>query len=688
MCSGSNLARATVRLSSTHHCSPLQQTMSIGEKHSLLPETATDRSTRARARARAPRGAAWPLKLVCAAVAAVTVCHYTAWTRIHKHPGRAGHRIDGRRGWGGFPRTDDPFHFLPCTNATAPPALDDEHPVKSWLRLYDDNPTHWSWGSNLTTTDGLYLCGWLDVPLDYTNSSDLRIARLAVTKFQLSPHGASKRILVVEPGGPGGSGTNLVWRKAEMFSSMYTNSTFDVVGWDPRGVNASLPSISCFPWDADRDRYSLLTGTFLRQVSANPRQAMLTTDAMNQAIFEACKRKYDDVPTLLTTAFVSRDLDRLRKALGQDKLDGYFVSYGTGIGQTYVNMFPQHVGRLMLDGTEYVRDQRLMGGFGWAALDNITASFHDGFLGECVSAGPQQCRLAEPLPGKTILPTKQDLIEAMDDLFERLVTRPIPGYTKASGPMLITYSQVVSLIYSALYAASSWPPLAAALQELLSGDSGLISHYIDDVWEYDPTLPPPTSHSSDELGMLVICSDQYDSPLPAGYDVATNGEQWYLDLWADMVRQSEIGGDGRFFDILACRQWNSTFAPPKQVYRGDLNHTLSNPVLLIAETYDPATPLRNGRRLLAEMGTHNARLIALDAFSHSSRDLSRCAIGMMREYMMKGTLPSNAETRCKADVRPYRSVDKLKTHEQMVEQWQTHVDELRLFSPRAAKRRG
>ncbi len=97
--------------------------------------------------------------------------------------------------------------------------------------------------------------------------------------------------------------------------------------------------------------------------------------------------------------------------------------------------------------------------------------------------------------------------------------------------------------------------------------------------------------------MLVICSDQYDSPLPPRYDVKTNGEQYYLDLWKDMVTQSEIGGNGRFFDALPCRHWNSTFGAPKEVYRGDLNHTLSNPVLLIAETYDPATPLRNGRRL-------------------------------------------------------------------------------------------
>ncbi|SPO29796.1 uncharacterized protein UTRI_06068_B [Ustilago trichophora] len=586
--------------------------------------------------------------------------------------------------WGNFPQKHDPFHFLPCTNATLPPSVDEPRPLEAWQRLYDPDPQNWSWSNtDNATTEALYLCGWLDVPLDYTNSSDQRISRLAVTKLQHSPH-KSNRTIVVEPGGPGGSGGNYVWRRAQSVSHIYSNDTLDVLGWDPRGVNASQPSISCFPYDADRDRWSLYTARFHREV--DPRDAMSKADAMNQAVFESCHKKYGDIAGMLTTAFVARDLEEIRKALGEDGLSGYFVSYGTGIAQTYVNMFPNSVGRLMLDGTEYVRDQRLMGGFGWAALDNITAAFNDGFIGECVDAGPDHCALAKPLEKGDPLPTRQQLIDTMNELFARLVQRPIPGYTDDSGPVLITYSQVISLIYSGLYSPFSWDGLAVAFYELLKGNATVTSLYLDS-WEYDPTLPAslPAKHASDELGLLVICSDQYDSPLPPGYDVSTNGQQWYLDLWAEMVNKTEFGGDGRFFDILPCRHWNSTFAPPKEVYRGDLNNTLSNPVLLIAESYDPATPLRNGRRLLKEMG-ENARLIAHHGYGHSSRDTSKCTNDIMRRYMMEGILPKQAETECYADKKPFRYNDKKsKSVEMMVEEWQAHVAEMRTLSPRHAK---
>lgn len=563
--------------------------------------------------------------------------------------------------------------------------MDEARPVEAWMRSYDAEPSHWSWGANST---GLYLCGWLDVPLDYTNASDPRIVRLAVTKYQHSPRGASQRTLVVEPGGPGTSGTNLVFRKAEHFSSAYTNSTFDVLGWDPRGVNASQPSIACFPYDADRDRYALFASRFYREVEDAPRRAMLMADAMNEAVLGACARKYRDVVRMLSTSFVARDLDRLREALGGRVLDGYFVSYGTGIGQIYASMFPERVGRLVLDGTEMVLDwQSEVGAFGLDALDNITASFHDGFLGECIAAGPQLCDLAKPLHNSTTLPTKDSLISTMDTLFSTLIHRPIPGYTDNSGPVLITYSRVVSLIYSALYSASSWPPLATAFYQLLQGDPTLISLFVDS-WEYDPSSPSPTRpiHSSDELGMLVVCSDQYYAPLPTTYDRTTNGEQWYLDLWHRMVNQSEIGGDNRFHDILPCRQWNASFPAPKEVFRGRLNHTLSNPVLLVAETYDPATPLRNGRRLLGEMG-ENARLVVLDAFSHSSRDWSECVREVISEYVLEGKVPRERETRCRADRRPYR-FDEEGEVGGALEVWQAHVAEMRAIAPRLGRRRG
>ncbi|KAI0096246.1 alpha/beta-hydrolase, partial [Nemania sp. FL0031] len=551
-----------------------------------------------------------------------------------------------------------PFHLLPCTNATWPPALDDPNPERSWARLFDPIPENWSWGreaaGNAThigdkySGRGIYMCGYLDVPLDYTNQSDPRIARLAVTKFHVSgPTSTSERTIVIEPGGPGGSGTSYAWRAAEDVTKRLSDSQFDVLGWDPRGVNASLPAVSCYPSNAYRDRWSLLTGLYW-EVSASPEAQLELADAMNEALFRACYETHGDLGRFLSTAFVARDLEEIRKTLGEDELTGYLVSYGTGIGQTYANMFPASVGRVILDGTEYVRDHRLVGGFGWTALDNVTDAWHDGFLGECINAGPDHCALARSKDGSPV--TLSTLESRMDSLITSLAQRPIPSYSASIGPSLVTYSSLVIAIYMSLYNAEMWPTMAQMLYELEGGNSTLAAEMLDKFeWQYDPASAPSPfpKAASEDLGILVICSDAYDAPKPDG------GLEWWASLWANMTSQSWIAGNSRFFDVFPCRHFTTYWPEPAEVYRGDLNHTLKHPVLLIAETYDPATPLRNGRRLLAEMGS-NARLIAHHGYGHSSRDKSACTDHIAKTYILEGLLPTEQETACYADGKPYR----------------------------------
>lgn len=575
--------------------------------------------------------------------------------------------------FGRFPLPKDPFRLIPCTNASVPPPLDDPHPEQTWAGLFDPDPSHWSWGNKTVSVEraaadpysdrGIYLCGYLEVPLDYTNKSDDRIVRLAITKYQVSglarvgapvdgyknppPGGKSQRTIVVEPGGPGGSGTSYVWRVSEQVSKRLSNGTFDVLGWDPRGVNITQPAVACFPYDVDRDHWSLITGQYL-EVS-DPKRQLNIADAMNDAIFKACWETHGDLGRFVGTGMVARDLEEIRKALGEDELTGYLVSYGTGIGQTYANLFPDSVGRMILDGTEYVRDHRLLGGFGWTALDNATDAWHDGFLGECINAGPDHCALAELRDGKEPVTLKQ-LDRRLRSFLSSLVDRPIAGYTQESGPSLVTYSVLTAAIYSAMYNAQTWPALARMLSDLEQGNSTLAAAFLENAaWEYDPALPatPNKRPSSDELGFLVICGDSYDAPLPP------DGLDWWGSLWANMTATSWLSGNSRFYDVFPCQHFTKYWPEPAGVYRGGLDHALRNPVLLIAETHDPATPLRNGRRLLAEMGRDNARLIAHHGYGHSSRDTSRCTDAIARAYILDGTLPDEAETACYADEKPY-----------------------------------
>lgn len=618
----------------------------------------------------------WRLKLASVAAGALTLVtinlYRDALNFSHYHAILTG-SCATTSPYGQFPIPHDPFQFIPCTNATRIPALDDPKPGRSWAHLFDPDPNNWNWGRTVADDTaraddeeyvgrGIYMCGFLDVPLDYTNQSEPRIARLAVTKFQVSglaragsyangranprPGSKSKRTIVIEPGGPGGSGTSYVWRVAENVTERLSDGQFDVLGWDPRGVNASLPAVACYPSSAHRDRWSLLAGQY-REASASPEMQLEIADSMNEAFFKACWERHGDLGRFVGTTFVARDLEEIRKALGEDELTGYLVSYGTGIGQTYANMFPDSVGRMILDGTEYVRDHRLLGGFGWTALDNVTDAWHDGFLGECINAGSKHCALAQSRDGDAV--TLEALESRMDTLIKSLIQRPIPAYLESSGPSLVTYSSLVNAIYAALYNAELWPALAQLLYQLEGGNSTLAAEMLDKAaWAYDPASTPTPFSNLDggELGALVICSDAYDSPQPA------DGLVWWGSLWANMTSKSWIAGDSRFSSVFPCRHFATHWPKPAEVYRGDLNNTLKYPVLLIAETYDPATPLRNGRRLLAEMGS-NARLVAHHGYGHSSRDKSSCTDNIAKAYILEGKLPNEQETACYADRKPY-----------------------------------
>ncbi|KAH7175915.1 hypothetical protein EDB81DRAFT_28870 [Dactylonectria macrodidyma] len=116
----------------------------------------------------------------------------------------------------------------------------------------------------------------------------------------------SERTIVLEPGGPGGSGTSYVWEAAEQVTGRLNNGQFDVFGWDPRGVNTSLPSMSCYSNDAFRDRWSLLTRKYREE--SNPLDQLYISDAMNNATFHTCHERLGDFGRFINTASVARDL--------------------------------------------------------------------------------------------------------------------------------------------------------------------------------------------------------------------------------------------------------------------------------------------------------------------------------------------------------------------------------------------
>lgn len=586
-------------------------------------------------------------------------------------PSHSSHNIITTFGYDKFPKADDPFQFIPCTHESLPPELKDTNPKQSWARLFDPNPDHWNWGpatSKHNARDaydgrGIYLCGYLDLPIDYTNLSDTRITRIAVTKYQvsglarrdgsskLSTGRKSKRTMVHIAGGPGMSGTAAAWRRSEYCSKHFTNGQFDVLGWDPRGVNISQPSLSCYPHDAIRDRWALRSGYIFsgqfREVSPSPMEQLKFADAVNEAVFNGCKAKFGDFPRFVSTAFVARDLEQIRIALGEDELTSYGVSYGTLVSQIYANMFPNSVGRMVLDGVVYSRQFRYIDGIPRSVFDNGTDTWRDGFLNECLNAGTKYCALAKPIGGTNESVTLKDLQDRMKKLIWSLRDRPVPAYNAQSGPSVITYSQLVLTILISLLLPDTWPALAQALFELEQGDPTTAATIVDgSAWKYHPALSQPKQPSAEETRPLVLCTDAHYDP-----DVVDD-LSWWDEKWQNLADASWIAGNELFNDVLACRQVRKLWTPA-EVYTGDLNNTLKNPVLLVSGTYDPGSQLRAGRELFKEMG-QNARLVVHDAYGHSSQsDISNCTNAIIRACFTEGKVPKDAETQCKADAKPY-----------------------------------
>lgn len=158
----------------------------------------------------------------------------------------------------------------------------------------------------------------------------------------------------------------------------------------------------------------------------------------------------------------------------------------------------------------------------------------------------------------------KDLEERIKTVIYSLVTHPLPGYTEASGPSIVTYRGIVNAIYGALYNAKSWPALAEMLYELELGNSTLATQFMERmVWEYDPSRPQPLTPrpQTDELGSLVICADGYDAPLPP------EGLVWWSSLRRNMTEKSWISGNSRFSNVFPCRHFTAYWPDVAEVYR-------------------------------------------------------------------------------------------------------------------------
>src|SRR6478752_5937212 len=189
---------------------------------------------------------------------------------------------------------------------------------------------------------GPFQCGTLQVPLDYSRPGGSTIS-LAVARLPATDPAHRIGSLVLNPGGPGGSGVIYTVTAGPDLYTPEVRARFDLVGFDPRGI-ASSSALRCFgndkPW----------AGVFTPFPFPSTDDELAQWIAADSTLVNACDQRGGAIADHMATADVARDMDSLRAALGDSKLTYAGVSYGSYLGVTYANLFPDRVRALVVDG--------------------------------------------------------------------------------------------------------------------------------------------------------------------------------------------------------------------------------------------------------------------------------------------------------------------------------------------------
>ncbi|GAB2576916.1 alpha/beta hydrolase [Kribbella endophytica] len=460
-----------------------------------------------------------------------------------------------------------------------------------------------------------FQCASVEVPTDYDRP---RGATTTIALTRLPASGERIGSLFTNPGGPGGPGVSFVQRNALSTYSAEVRAKFDIIGFDPRGVGQSDP-VTCFPTAAEENAAAA-------DVIAFPmnRAEVRQLTAVNAKIGRSCTKTSPERFAHYSTANVARDMDLLRQAVGDAKLNYIGYSYGSYLGATYAKLFPDNIRALAIDGAwnpssysgSVLNDAPLGVRLGQA---KGAAEVFAQFKAECRAAGPAQCALAK----------LGDPGVAAERVLERLKTKPgeltLPDGTKVT----ITYPMMVGIIFSGLYEPAGWPDLAAMLAQLGGGQ-----------------------RTSASTAKLLADKEEYasiGSSLQPCVEAQQTGRPFAYEAMADAA-------DKKYPHFGRLRTWVSQtceFIPIRDAdaFRGPWTKLRTDaPVLVIGTRHDPATPYE-GTRPYADL-YRDAHLLTINGWGHTTIGKSACADAAITQYLVKLQRPADGAT-CVQNRRPF-----------------------------------
>jgi len=437
--------------------------------------------------------------------------------------------------------------------------------------------------------------GYLEVPVDYDDPGRdmmrLFIARRAATDPE-------RRIgsLLINPGGPGFGGADYAAFAPQILDADLLTH-FDVVAWDPRGTGLSEPAIDCID---DYDLHFASLDTASDPVAESERLARL--------FVEGCVDANGDILGHVGTNNSARDIDAIRRALGEDQISYLGFSYGSELGGVWVTLFPDTVRAAVFDGAADPTADSFEASLQQIAGFEATLAT---FLADC-SARPT-CRFNN----------RGDAEGGFDRLLTSLEDAPIPGLP---GRPDVGRGIATSAAIMAMYAESFWPLLERALADAAEGDGAGLMSLFDTYYQYQGD-----GVWGDELEafQVISCADTADRPSAAELRVRTTR--------AHQVAPRLVPADAEpgFF---------CTFFPPAIDPRIDITGAGAGPIVVIGATGDATTPLEGTRSMAAALD--GGVLVVLESNNHGAYFTSGCVRAIVADYLIDARVPADG-TQCR-----------------------------------------
>ncbi|MEW2634330.1 alpha/beta hydrolase [Streptomyces sp. NPDC048389] len=445
-------------------------------------------------------------------------------------------------------------------------------------------------------------CATMKAPLDYAKPDGDSI-KLAVSRIKATGPGKRLGSLLVNPGGPGGSAVGYLQAYAGIGYPAPVRARYDMVAVDPRGVARSEP-VECLT-GPEMDTY-----TQVDQTPDDTAEAAKLEQAYKD-FAAGCEERSGKILPHVSTTEAARDMDVLRAVLGDEKLNYVGASYGTFLGATYAELFPDRTGRLVLDGAmdpslparELNRDQ--------------TAGFETAFkafAADCVEKS--DCPL-----GRTSV---ADATDRLKDLFAKLDASPVPtGEDRPLGESLATTG-----VIAAMYDDGAWPQLRSALTAAQDGDGAPLLVMADSYYEREAD----GSYANLMFANAAVnCLD-----LPAAFD----GAEEVRAAVPEFEKASPVFGRGFAWASLNCGFWPT----PATGKAHAIEAKGAAPIVVVGTTRDPATPYKWAESLAGQLSS--GRLLTYDGDGHTAYGRgSDCIDTAINTYLLEGKAPEDGR-RC------------------------------------------